>query len=119
MTRTLRSLAAATLTALILAAAPAAHAIDLGRGIAHKSPDNGYDDAFFIECSDGTRFYVAEGYETGNSCDLDRVYVKTGQEIWCWYIRAGGLVSFEKTWDAKGWHDVWAGFNQVCVSQAD
>lgn len=109
----------ATLLAAVWVAVPAQPAAagnctgDFCGYIFHYTPDDDYDPAIRIRCNYGdpaTNHLLYEGEGSSKYCkDTDQVGVRDGEEIWCKYYIMG-LVSWQKKFDATGWHkidDVW------------
>jgi hypothetical protein len=103
-------------------ASPASATEPIG-SMTHYSPDDGFDDAFLVECRylnpDGSgrlaNIFIGEGSNNQKQgCpDVQRVYVAAGNQIAC--FNGSGFVN---TFDATGWHAL----NQngfLCVHQKD
>ena len=90
--------------------------------------DAGYDRAIKIRCNFGdpdSFAKVREGESSTKYCvDTDQVGVRDNEEIWCKYTTygpSGTHVSWQKKFDAKGWHKISDNFNDGdgCVVQRD
>lgn len=103
-----RNIAAAAAAALTVAAITAlgaapAQAAPFGGSVKHTSPDNGYDAALTVECDDRIRF-IAEGQHSDDRCndeDVDRFFVRPGEEWWSVGINGVPFKAYDKT----GWVD--------------
>lgn len=80
----------------------------------HYTPDDGYDRAIKIECNfgSGDTHQLAEGESSTKYCkDMDRFYIRDGEELWCKYrLYNGDTYQYYDKWlkhadgDATGWH---------------
>lgn len=88
----------------------------------HYSPDRGYDRATLIRCDWGnpsTNHLLREGQHSTRYCrDMDQIYVRRGEEIWCLSGNRFGPF-WAKRFDATGWHKVTDLFSQSCVMKTD
>lgn len=99
--------------------------------IQHYSPDEGYDDPIRARCNYGdssTGVFIYEGQNSSNLClahnsqgDLDQVYVRENEEIFCiaYYIGGGTVPVWEKMFDAQGWYKIGDDDGWPCVLHRD
>lgn len=88
--------------------------------------DDGYDPPIKVRCDYGnnaTIKYIYEGQNSGSSTkcgqfgngDMDEVYVRDGEELWCFNQELG----YVKEFDATGYHKVNDLWNKLCVLHVD
>lgn len=117
------------ITATIMAITPTSPAQALtciggvceGGNVTHYSPDDGYDPPIIIRCdyqSGGVGHLVFEGERSQKYCgtDTDEIYVRSGEELWCWRNTQGGWYLH---FDATGWHKIDDFWTRQCVLQVD
>lgn len=86
--------------------------------VKHKSPDNGFDDAFPVTCNWNDKWgavrYLTEG-QSANCHDTDGIYVGSGREVTCTQNGWEHWIKF----DAVGWHKISDADNYRCVHGLD
>jgi hypothetical protein len=93
--------------------------------VKHYSPDAGYDAPIAIRCNLGTgpTKFVYEGQSSKLRChDTDEVYVRDNEEFVCRTVvngPHGDYYTWQRVFDAKGWHKITDEFNRSCVLTRD